>query len=262
MKQYETIPNGFADEETNLTTVVDEDSTKSIMNQFHSSWKKVIGTCAVVMGCALLLVHSEKMNSQSNLKGTVDSNLPELGYNYEPFGKWPFPTCELNLDFYKIENLSDSGSEVEIRLFIGNGKSEWNSGGHCDSCHTFHKNEHYAFIYGPHGKQYTDHPMSPADHEAMKRMQNMVIRNDKELILYTQELDDIGSNDWNVIKISNPCDSLTKYNTEMFDGEITLQREVGFEGGTIGWYFEAPDVMTPAWCKRNKDRYNKWKCPW
>mmetsp|Transcript_25641 Transcript_25641/g.33473 ORF Transcript_25641/g.33473 Transcript_25641/m.33473 type:complete len:262 (-) Transcript_25641:88-873(-) len=261
MKQYETIPNGFADEETNLTTVVDEDSTKSIMNQFHSSWKKVIGTCAVVMGCALLLVHSEKMNSQSNLKGTVDSNLPELGWLYESFGKWPWSTCKLNLDEYIIDDLSDSGSEVEIRLFIGNGKSEWNSGGHCDSCHTFNKNEDYSVLYGPNGRQFPNIPLTEADRNAMARMQNMEIRNDQDLILYTQEIDGASGNDWNEIRISNPCDQFT-VPTSYVDGEINLKRKANFEGGTITWRFTVNGIKSKTWCSYHTESFNRRYCPW
>mmetsp|Transcript_21746 Transcript_21746/g.30667 ORF Transcript_21746/g.30667 Transcript_21746/m.30667 type:complete len:236 (-) Transcript_21746:127-834(-) len=235
-----------------------------MMNQFHSSWKKVIGTCAVVMGCALLLVHSEKMNSQSNLKGTVDSNLPELGGDVS-VGKWPWPTCKMDLDLFYVKGLSDSGSEVEIRLFIGNGNTWWDSGGHCSTCHIFHLDEDSDRVYGPNGIQQYDSSMTADDHTAMKRMQGMEIRNDQPLILYTQELDGSSGNDWNQIHVNNPCDQLvTEANSSMDGfGKIKLKRSAGFEGGTIGWVFTASDALrSKAWCDRNKESYYAHRCPW
>ena len=153
-----------ADEGTSLTPTPQDDAN---MVSFNLSWKKLTTFCAVMMGCTVLLVN--RQNFGPSIRGGVASSLPSLGDEVK--------TC--NLSFTKVGTwgMKDSGNEAEVKVHVMiNGQWKYQD----------QREYHFSLDNGSTalGSTYQNMPISDTD----------------RIVVYFEETDTFGSNDWTKTK--------------------------------------------------------------
>mmetsp|Transcript_2395 Transcript_2395/g.3359 ORF Transcript_2395/g.3359 Transcript_2395/m.3359 type:complete len:178 (+) Transcript_2395:343-876(+) len=151
------------------------------MASFNVSWKKLTTFCAVMMGCAVLLVN--RQNFGPSIRGGVASSLPSLA------GGDPNLSCYISFQTVGTDGMSDSGIEAEVKVHVMlNGLYKWQD-----------QKKYYFNIRGSIAQRET---------KLSNYYHHKLIKNSDTLEVTFEEDDTFSSNDWaQTGRYTNICDS-------------------------------------------------------
>eukprot|EP00521_Asterionellopsis_glacialis_P000204 CAMPEP_0195246310 /NCGR_PEP_ID=MMETSP0706-20130129/324_1 /TAXON_ID=33640 /ORGANISM="Asterionellopsis glacialis, Strain CCMP134" /LENGTH=185 /DNA_ID=CAMNT_0040297657 /DNA_START=7 /DNA_END=564 /DNA_ORIENTATION=+ len=152
------------------------------MASFNVSWKKLTTFCAVMMGCAVLLVNRQKFGA--SIRGGVASSLPSLA------GVDPNRLCYISYSLIGTNGMKDSGLSAEVKVHVMvNGRYT-----------TRDFNTYYFNIRGSLPERTTNLGGS---------YQHKPIKNSDKISVTFEEVDDFSSNDWaETATHTNLCENL------------------------------------------------------